>query len=140
MKRLLGWLMRRPEDDDSGLWGEREAERHLVKKGYSILGRRVRVGSRDELDLVAGDGETIVFVEVKTRKTENYGRPAESVKRGKRHAMSRAAVRYLGRLRHRPKYVRFDVVEVVGTPRDGVRAMRHIENAFQLGAPYELPY
>ena len=140
MKRLLAWLKRPAKDVDSGMWGEREAERHLRAKGYHILGRRVRIGDRDELDLVAEDGKAVVFVEVKTRKTEDYGRPAESVKRDKRHTMSRAAGRYLKHLRRRPRYIRFDVVEVVGGPCEGVRDMRHIENAFQLDRPYELPY
>ena len=79
----------------TGKWGEKVAERLLKKTGYRILGRRVRIGTRDELDLVARDGQVLVFVEVKTRKAEDYGRPAAAVDRGKRHVMSRAATRYL---------------------------------------------
>ncbi|MDP2991221.1 MAG: YraN family protein, partial [Kiritimatiellota bacterium] len=66
------------ERPSTGPWGEAQAERTLRQKGYAILGRRVRVGRRDELDLVARDGEVLVFVEVKTRKAEMFGRPGEA--------------------------------------------------------------
>ena len=83
----------------AGLWGEEQAAKFLEGRGYRILGRRVRVGRRDEIDLVARAGETLVFVEVKTRRGEDFGRPAEAVDRDKRRALSRAAIRYLRRLR-----------------------------------------
>lgn len=123
----------------TGLWGEREAEQFLVSKGYRILSRRFRVTVRDEVDLVARDGEVLVFVEVKTRKTEDYGRPVSAVDRKKRHVMSRAAVRYLKRL-EKPVCFRFDVVEVIGTESGGNPKIRHIENAFPLDRCYALPW
>jgi len=100
----------------------------------------VRIGKRDELDLVARDGEVLVFVEVKTRKSERFGRPVSSVDRAKRHTLSRAAVRYIKRLKDPHVYFRFDVVEVVGeidAPDPPV--IRHIENAFPLDSRYSLP-
>lgn len=63
------------ENLETGEWGEKQAERMLKRKGYRILGRRVRVGTRDEIDLVARDGATLVFVEVKTRKSEDLAGP-----------------------------------------------------------------
>lgn len=123
----------------SGLWGEREAELYLQGKGFKILGRRLRIGLRDEIDLVAREHETLVFVEVKTRKSEAFGRPVQSVDKRKRHALSRAAVRYLQRLKQ-PVNFRFDVVEVVGRPDGGVPVLRHIENAFPLDRCYALPW
>lgn len=123
----------------TGLWGEREAELFLVAKGYRILSRRFRVTLRDEVDLVARDGEVLVFVEVKTRKTESYGRPLSAVDRKKRHVMSRAAVRYLQRL-NKPVNFRFDVVEVIGSRENGNPKIRHIENAFPLDRCYALPW
>lgn len=123
----------------TGLWGEREAELFLVEKGYRILSRRFRVTLRDEVDLVARDGEVLVFVEVKTRKTESYGRPLSAVDRKKRHVMSRAAVRYLQRL-NKPVNFRFDVVEVIGSRENGNPKIRHIENAFPLDRCYALPW
>ena len=124
----------------AGVWGEQLAERMLAGKGYRILGRRVRVGTRDELDLVARHGEVLVFVEVKTRGAEDFGRPLSSVDRAKRHALSRAAIRYLKKLRQRPDYFRFDVVEVVGKPGVGEPVIRHIESAFTLDPQYRVPW
>ena len=123
----------------AGLWGEAQAERALRQKGYAILGRRVRVGHRDELDLVARDGAVLVFVEVKTRKTEAFGRPDAAVNRAKRHYLSRAAVRYLKHLRAPPDAFRFDVVEVIGAVDTPAPLIRHIENAFPLDRCYRVP-
>ena len=123
----------------SGLWGEEQAATLLAAKGYRILGRRVRIGTRDEIDLVARDGSVLVFVEVKTRKSEDFGSPASAVDRAKRHALSRAAVRYLKKLKDPRVYFRFDVVEVVGQPGDSAPAVRHLPNAFTLDRCYNLP-
>ncbi len=111
----------------------------MKSKGYRILGRRVRVGDRDELDLVARDRDVLVFVEVKTRKNEDFGRPLSSVDRKKRHALSRAAVRYLKALRSPCVCFRFDVVEVVGSAGEQEPEIRHIEDAFHLEARYRVP-
>lgn len=125
----------------SGEWGEDVAERHLRRKGYRVLGRRVRVGRRDELDLVLRAPEQVlVFVEVKTRATEDFGRPADAVDRRKRKILSRAALRYMMRLREKPNYFRFDVVEVIGAPDAGEPVVRHIENAFTLSGGARVPW
>ena len=124
----------------TGVWGEDQAEQFLRAKGYRILGRRVRVTARDELDLVARDGEVVVFVEVKTRKTEAFGAPLTAVDRAKRHTVSRAAVRYLQRVKFPQVYIRFDVVEVIGQEGDAHPVVRHIENAFTLDPHYRLPF
>lgn len=123
----------------TGRWGEAQAERFLKTKGYTIIGRRVRVGDRDELDLVARDGATLVFVEVKTRKGENFGRPAAAVDRQKRHVQSRAAVRYLKAIKCPSVCFRFDIVEVVGAKDAPHPGIRHIENAFPLDRCYRVP-
>ena len=129
-----------PKHLDSGLWGEKVAAKALRKAGYRILGRRVRVGDRDEIDLLCREGKVLVFVEVKTRASEAFGRPISAVDRHKRHVLSRAAVRYIGNLRGRDICFRFDVVEVVGTPEQGAHTVRHIPNAFPLDRRYQLPY
>lgn len=123
----------------AGLWGEELAARMLAQKGYKILGTRVRLDARDEIDITARDDETLVFVEVKTRKTEHYGRPAAFVNRGKRHALSRAAVRYLKRIKFPAVNFRFDVVEVTGSPGCENPKIHHIENAFNLDRIYFVP-
>lgn len=131
--------MRWPFHLATGLWGEHEAEGFLKAKGFAILSRRFRVTARDELDLVAREGKVLVFVEVKTRRAEEYGRPLSSVDRRKRHILSRAAVRYLRKLK-RPVTFRFDVVEIVGLEGAGPPVIRHIENAFPLDSCYVLPW
>jgi putative endonuclease len=125
---------------ETGLWGEKEAERVLKSKGYKILGRRVRIGDRDEIDLVARDGDILVFVEVKTRGSDDFGRPASAVDRSKRHTMSRAAVRYLKKIKCPRVNFRFDVVEILGPKDDDDSIVNHIENAFTLGDQYSIPY
>jgi putative endonuclease len=136
------WKRKAPTDDraSTGLWGEDQAARMLKAKGYRILGSRVRIGRRDELDIVARHGEVLVFVEVKTRNTEDFGRPISSVDRAKRKALSRAALGYLRRLRQKPPYFRFDVVEVVVADPSRDPVIRHIENAFTLNPRYRIPW
>lgn len=133
--RALEWLrsLRRAEAAHlaAGRWGERCAERLLRQKGYRIVGRRVRVG-QEELDLIAVHNDTLIFVEVKTRRSDQFGRPADAVNRAKQHKICRAAIRYAKRLRNHPRFARFDVVEVVGQPGEGRPLIRHVENAFTL--------
>lgn len=123
-----------------GLWGEACAEKHLATIGMKILGRRIRVGKYDELDLLVREGDTLVFVEVKTRRSEAFGRPASAVNKKKRHRMSRAAIRYMGKLKKKPPYFRFDIVEVVGKPDHGDPIVRHIPNAFNLDKQYRITW
>ena len=128
-----------PASAKTGKWGEEQAELFLRAAGFKILGRRVRIGTRDELDLVARDGDVLVFVEVKTRKTELFGSPLTSVDREKRRVLSRAAVRYIRKLKDPRIAFRFDVVEVVGSPGEGNPVIRHVGNAFTLDRRYTLP-
>lgn len=139
----LPWPWRRdrasgPDHLRAGAWGEAQAEKHLRKQGFRILGRRVRVGRKDEIDLIARDGEVLVFVEVKTRRSEAFGRPVEAVRRDKQAHLSRAAMRHLRTLRPRPDHFRFDVVEVVGSPDTGLTDLRHLPDAFPLHPAYRV--
>ncbi len=118
----------------TGRRGEKQAERFLKKAGYKIIGRRVRCGKHDEIDLIARQDDTMVFVEVKTRKTETYGRPAAAVNRDKRRKLSRAAVTFLQKRKLQPPTIRFDIIEVISEPPE----IRHIENAFQLEGGYRI--
>lgn len=139
------WPFRRKSNVDepataqAGKWGEEHAERLLRALGFKILGRRVRIAPRDELDIVARDGDVLVFVEVKTRKSETFGSPVTSVDRDKRRVLSRAAVRYLRKLKNPRVSFRFDVVEVVGSLEEGAPEVRHVRNAFTLDRRYTLP-
>jgi putative endonuclease len=132
----------RPAAHRAGAWGEQVAADYLARRGYRILGRNVRFGSRGELDLVVRSPapDALVFVEVKTRRNEDYGRPASAVDRAKRRALGRAALRYLHRVKAKPAHIRFDVVEVVGQPDGPEPVVRHVESAFSLGPGYRLPW
>ncbi|MCF7864610.1 MAG: YraN family protein [Kiritimatiellales bacterium] len=141
MKRWIENLLKKsvePVHLKAGRWGEQQAIRFLKKNGYKVLGQRVRVGKRDELDIVAEHDGVLVFVEVKTRKNENYGRPFSAVDKAKCKHLSRAAVAYLKQKKIKPEFIRFDVVEVIGEPGGGAPEIRHIENAFPLDSAYRL--
>jgi putative endonuclease len=110
--------------------GEREAERYLRRLGYVIVARssRDRLG---EIDLVAVDGRTIVFVEVKTRRSHDAGHPLEAVDEEKQRRLTRLALAYLKHHDLLGYSARFDVVAV--TWPDGARrpVIEHIQNAFE---------
>jgi putative endonuclease len=132
------WFRHEAPHLKTGRWGEKRAEKFLKKSGYKILGRNVRSGKHDEMDLIARQDDTMVFIEVKTRKNETYGRPAAAVNRDKRRKLSRAAVNFLKKRKLRPPYIRFDIIEVVGAPGGETPEIRHIENAFQLEGGYRI--
>src|ERR1051325_8504580 len=105
---------RRPKS--LGYLGERAAEKFLRRCGYKIVARGSRLPG-GELDLVAVDGRTVVFVEVKTRSSQQFGPPQEAVDENKQRRLTRAALSYLkrhGLLEYRS---RFDVVAVDWTAR-----------------------
>ena len=109
-------------------WGEGIAAAWLRLKGYRIEARNWRC-PQGELDLVARDGDTLVFVEVKTRTSASAGAPEEAVDRRKQARLVRLAQAYLARLGGEPPPCRFDVVAVVGSrllPR-----VRHLRAAFR---------
>lgn len=140
MKRWIEKLLRgsaEPTHLTSGKWGELQAVRFLKKQRYKIVGQRIRVGKRDELDIIAQHNTALVFVEVKTRRNETYGRPFSAVNKAKRKNLSRAAVAYLKQNKIKPEFIRFDVIEIIGEP-GGDPEIRHIENAFQLDPAYRL--
>lgn len=122
-----------PEHLRRGRLGEEAARRHLVRSGLKFLA--ANVGSRrGELDLVFRDADCLVFVEVKTRSSEAWNRPAAAVNAAKRRRLSRAALDYLARLRYPAVKVRFDIVEVL-LAGDEVREVRHLPNTFPLSTP-----
>ena len=119
-----------PRSAEVGRWGEACAAEYLSRVGYAVISRNVRPNRRDEIDIVARFGDTLVFVEVKTRSREDYGRPFKAVDRKKRRALNRAAAAFLRKAKHPGLYYRFDVVEVLGTPEEGAPLIRHLDGAF----------
>lgn len=127
----------------AGAWGEDVAIRHLKKNGYALIGRNVRFGPRQELDAVMQEkaSGTLVFVEVKTRRSESFGRPVASVDAAKRRTLGRAAWSYLKGMKIKPARFRFDVVEVVGSPEaDAAPVVRHLQNVFTLPRGMRVPW
>lgn len=118
-----------------GQTGERLAERYLKAHQHKVLYRNFRAPHGGELDLVCRDKrhDELVFIEVKTRSSEDYGRPFDAVDTKKRRLIFRGAQAWLQMLDMPDITFRFDVVEIVMTePPD----IRHLENAFQLPANY----
>ena len=120
-----------------GRRGEEAAARFLKRLGYKILarGRRLAPG---ELDLVALDGRTIVFVEVKTRTSADVGHPAEAVDAVKQRKLTRLAVTFLKRHGLLEFPARFDVVAITWPEGRGRPVIEHFKNAFDAVGQGEL--
>lgn len=121
---MRGWLAKA-----FGNRGERLAARFLRKQGYTILARQYtnRFG---EVDIVARDGESVVFVEVKTRRTDSAGHPAEAVTPAKQSQLTRVAMAYLKQQGLLEARSRFDVIAIMW-PSDGAQpVVEHFQNAF----------
>jgi len=122
-----------PEHIRLGRRGEGMAAAHLRRCGYKILRKNFRAPGGGEVDLVCRHGSFLVFVEVKTRTSEDFGRPIDAVNPKKQRLIIRGAMKWLHLLDRAEISFRFDVVEVVLFPE---REIRIIENAFQLPANY----
>lgn len=116
------------EKSRMGTWGEELASAYLREKGFVILERDWHSGHRD-IDIIAQKEDCIVFVEVKTRRNQVFGAPAEAVNYEKQKNL-RYAINHYIKYRHIDNPWRFDVVAVVGTPEQSY-AIEHIED-FQL--------
>ena len=116
-----------------GRKGERLAARFLKKHGYRLLQRNYTC-PRGEIDLVALDGEEVVFVEVRTRTDDAFGDPAESVTSKKRRQVSSVALDYARRKKLADQPMRFDVVTVLFGRSDQPR-IELFRDAFPFDAP-----
>jgi putative endonuclease len=118
-----------------GKRGETLACRFLRKNGYKILYRNFRGRTGGEIDVVCRDGDTLVFIEVKTRTREDFGRPFDAVNRDKRNRISRGGLAWLRLLDDPDILFRFDVVEVIISEGSEPR-LEILRNAFSLPKPY----
>jgi putative endonuclease len=129
IRSLLGGKVR-PEHLRRGALGERAAKQHLQKLGLQFLTANFR-SDRGEIDLIFRDVDCLVFVEVKTRSSEEWTRPAAAVDARKKRLLSQTALDYLRRLKNLQVKIRFDIVEVL--LKDGqVREVRHLPNTFPM--------
>jgi putative endonuclease len=124
-----------PEHLRRGASGEKLACRFLRRNGYKILYRNFKGRSGGEIDVVCRDHDTLVFVEVKTRTREDFGRPLEAVDRQKQKRISRGGLAWLRMLDNPDILFRFDVVEVIFADENKPR-LELIRDAFKLSAPY----
>lgn len=111
-----------------GRLGEDLAAAHLASQGYTILSRNYR-RAFGEIDIIARDGAALVFIEVKTRRGESYGCPAQSVTPAKQLQICRVAKDYLARHRLFDSLIRFDVVSII-LAKGGTARIEVITNAF----------
>ena len=128
---LRKWLLSLPQTAGfaspahlrTGAAAEKQAERFLKKQGLRIIARNYKTPGRGggEIDLIAQDGDTLVFVEVRQRSRQDYGGAAASVGRTKQKHLRFAAQRYLQSLSTLPP-CRFDVLAVDGAQIEGLRA------------------
>lgn len=125
-----GFFFAQTGDEKLGLRGEKAAAKYLKKKGYRILAHshRQRLG---EIDLIALDGECLVFVEVKTWRSDKNGDPSLAVDRRKQEKITRAALIYLKKNNLLENAARFDVISIVWPDESSAPSIRHFESAFE---------
>ncbi len=111
----------------TGKLGEDIACRHLQKKGYRILARNWR-RRRAEIDIIAKDGDALVFIEVKTRSSDFYGKPSAFFSPKQASLISMAASLYMEEINYDWE-VRFDLVSILLDPQ-GNYQLEHIEDAY----------
>ena len=126
---ITNWLRRdEPEHLRRGRLGERAAKRYLKKAGLKFLYANFR-GEQGEIDLIFREKEILIFVEVKTRSSEAWRRPAAAVNRDKQRKIVATARDYLRLLERSDIPVRYDIVEVL-LDEGRVNEIRHQPNAF----------
>lgn len=113
--------------NDLGKLGEKLAANYLTEKGYTIIERNWRI-NKLEIDLIASLGDTLIFVEVKTRSNIEYGHPELAVSPRKETLIAAAAKGYMKKIDH-DWAIRFDIVSIV-MHRNKQPDIRHLEDAF----------
>lgn len=113
-----------------GKSGEEIAARYLKENGYKIIARnyKTRLG---EIDIVASDNGRFAFIEVKTRRSDSHGLPAEAVSGFKQRQIAKAAISFLKENKLLDRSARFDVVSVLYTGEDNPK-VDLVKNAFEL--------
>ena len=110
--------------------GEDVAGQYLRKRGLKILCRQFR-SKWGEIDLICRDGKTIVFVEVKTRRSDASGQPYDAVTPDKQAKLTRMALAYLKKKNWLERRARFDVVSILMPNDTEPPEIRHFVNAFE---------
>ena len=111
-----------------GRKGENIAENYVKKLGWKIIDRNWHYSKNAEIDIIALDKDTIVFIEVKTRTTLNFGHPFEAINRHKLEKIQSAIYAYLNNYKNKFQSFRIDAIAIIGidTPK-----IEHIKNIGQ---------
>ena len=113
-----------------GRVGEDAAVAALAARGYLILRRNVR-SRRGEIDLIAAQGSELVFIEVKTRTTDDRGRPFDAIHPAKQRRLARLALSFMHRRKLQDRACRFDAVAVWVTREGRMTQVEIMPNAFE---------
>lgn len=111
-----------------GKSGEEAALYYLRRKKYRIIGKGFRL-FRGEIDIIAYDNKTLVFIEVKTRRSQDFGPPEEAVTPSKQQQIRKIAQGFLAINKIQEVECRFDVISLIKTEKNEY-SIRHIKNAF----------
>jgi putative endonuclease len=136
LTKLKARLSGKPEAEHlrRGRLGERAAKKHLQRQGLKFLAANFR-SAHGETDLIFRDEDCLVFVEVKTRSSEDWTRPAAAVDSERRRRLTRCALDYLRLLKNPLVKIRFDIVEVLLVDGE-VGEVRHLPNTFPMAKPH----
>ncbi len=115
-----------------GRWGEEQAARYLVRRGWRVLARNFRFGRR-EVDLVVRKGNVVAFVEVKTRAGSGFGAPQEAITSFKRQEIETVAMHFLRYHGFGNVDVRFDAIGIVLNRETRVLRVEHVPDAWRPG-------
>jgi putative endonuclease len=118
-----------------GAKGENLAVKFLKRRGYKIVQRNYRC-KLGEIDIIAERSKTLVFVEVRTKQTEEFGPPQYSITAAKRGQISRVALCYIREKKLVEQSCRFDVIAITFSSESRRPRIEHIENAFELSRRY----
>lgn len=110
-----------------GDYGEDLSKKYLITKGYTILACNYKT-KLGEIDIIGSKKETIIFIEVKTRRTNSFGLPREAVNYKKQMVLKKLAQQYIQYKSLKNMNFRFDVIEVI--IKNEKYDINHIENAF----------
>jgi putative endonuclease len=136
LTRIKNWREKKERAPSAlrGELGERTAKKHLRKLGLKFLAANFK-SDRGEIDLIFRDADCLVFVEVKARSSETFGRASTHVDARKRRLLSQTALDYLRLLKNPAVKIRFDIIEVV-LENSAVKEVRHLPNTFPMSKPY----
>lgn len=114
------------ENVQKGKLGEDIAEKYLQSIGYKIIDKNWHYSKNAEIDIIAEDNSELVFVEVKTRTTLNYGHPFEAVTQEKIQKIHKAIYGYLSQSKKKYKSYRFDGIAIIGLKNPKIEHIKNI--------------